>query len=41
MSGIGMADFQFLPDPNDPVSQLRTAMDNLDGMYRLDLAFLD
>jgi hypothetical protein len=28
---VGMADYQFLPDMNDPVAKLRLAMDRMDG----------
>ena len=28
---VGMVDFQFQPDMNDPVSKLRVGMANLDG----------
>lgn len=27
-----MIDYQYLPDEEDPVSKLRSAMDNMDGM---------
>jgi hypothetical protein len=27
-----MADYQYQPDMNDPVTKLRAAMDNMDGM---------
>lgn len=30
----GLADYQYNPDPEDPVSKLRMAMENLDGQYR-------
>ena len=29
----GMADFQFMPDMNDPVAKLRSAMDRMDGKF--------
>ncbi len=31
--GIGMADFQYHPDSDDPVTKLRMAMDDMNGMY--------
>ena len=31
---IGLADYQYNPDLEDPVSKLRIAMENLDGQYR-------
>ena len=30
----GLADYQYNPDPEDPVSKLRMAMEDLDGQYR-------
>ena len=30
----GLADYQYNPDPEDPVSKLRMAMEDLDGLYR-------
>jgi general transcription factor 3C polypeptide 5 (transcription factor C subunit 1) len=30
-----MADYQYQPDMNDPVSKLRLAMDNMDGRFYL------
>jgi len=30
-----MADFQYLPDMNDPVSKLRLAMNQMDGKAHL------
>jgi len=30
---VGMADFQYHPDSNDPVAKLRRAMDDMNGMY--------
>jgi hypothetical protein len=30
----GLADYQYNPDPEDPVSTLRMAMEDLDGQYR-------
>ena len=30
-----MADFQYLPDMDDPVTKLRMAMEKLDGAYSL------
>jgi hypothetical protein len=32
---VGMADYQFLPDMNDPVAKLRLAMDRMDGAIHL------
>ena len=32
---LGMVDYQFQPDMNDPVAKLRIAMDNMDGMFSL------
>ena len=29
----GLADYQYNPDPEDPVSELRVAMEDLDGQY--------
>ena len=29
----GLADYQYNPDPEDPVSKLRMAMEDLDGQY--------
>jgi len=31
---LGLADYQYNPDPEDPVSKLRMAMEDLDGQYR-------
>lgn len=33
----GMADFQYQPDMSDPMVQLRSAMDRMDGQYSLNL----
>ena len=30
----GLADYQYTPDLEDPVSKLRMAMEDLDGQYR-------
>lgn len=30
---LGLADFQYNPDPEDPVSKLRVAMEDLDGQH--------
>lgn len=30
---LGMVDYQYQPDMNDPVSKLRVAMDNMDGKF--------
>jgi hypothetical protein len=35
---IAMADYQFHPEVNDPVVQLRRAMDNMDGKSRHGIA---
>jgi hypothetical protein len=36
----GLADYQHNPDPEDPVSKLRMAMEDLDGQYRHFLGYL-
>ena len=28
-----MIDYQYFPDVDDPIAKLRSAMDNMDGMY--------
>ena len=28
---LGMVDYQYQPDMNDPIAKLRVAMDNMDG----------
>lgn len=32
---VGMVDYQYFPEPNDPVSSLRMAMSEMDGMILL------